>query len=183
MIKVLQNDVLDLQHGFQPLSQPLRIEELTYGDAVLGIFVRVERSNTRLRRAELLSLQLRKASLEEAVAGYDELAERYARYSVGWMTEDEQAAVSRMEMISLVEKELMPGSRVRQISAGGNILSVELSGVTLEDTAHFVQSLYQRPDVSNVSVYTASTKDEPDAQAAVSLVITMTRSSQGGDQP
>ena len=152
--------------------------------ALFGKFAVADRlSKMDSAQAELLSLQLRKASLEEAVVGYDELSERYARYSVGWMTEDEQAAVSRMEMISLVEKELMPGSRVRQISAGGNILSVELSGVTLEDTAHFVQSLYQRPDVANVSVYTASTKDEPDAQAAVSLVITMTRSSQGGDQP
>lgn len=134
-------------------------------------------------QAELAALQQREAELEEATAGFDALSEEYARYSTGWMTEDEQAAVAKVEMLSLVESELMPGSRVRQASASGNILSVELGGVTLEDTSRFVQSLYQRPDVTNVAVYTASTKDELGAQAAVSLVITMSRGSEGGGQP
>ena len=134
-------------------------------------------------QAELNTLQQLKANLETAAEGYEELSEKYARYSIGWMTEDEQAAVTRLEMLSLVEKELMPGSRVRRVSAGGNILSVELSGITLEDTSRFVQNLYQRPDVTNVAVYTASTKDEPGTQATVSMVITMTRIPKGGDQP
>lgn len=146
--------------------------------AVADRLVKVDRA-----QAELSVLQQRKADLETATSGYEELSEKYARYSIGWMTEDEQAAVTRQEMLSLVEKELMPGSQVRRVSASGNILSVELSGITLEDTSRFVQSLYQRPDVTNVAVYTASTKDEPGTQATVSMVITMTRVSKGGDQP
>lgn len=146
--------------------------------AVADRLVKVDRA-----QAELSALQQRKADLEAATAGYEELSEKYARYSIGWMTEDEQAAVTRLDMLSLIEKELMPGSQVRRVSAGGNVLSVELSGVTLEDTSRFVQNLYQRPDVTNVAVYTASTKDEPGTQATVSMVITMTRVSQGGDQP
>ena len=134
-------------------------------------------------QAELSALQQQKSSLEAATADFEELSEKYARYSTGWMTEDEQAAVTRAEMLSLIEIELMPGSRVQRMSASGNILSVELSGVTLEDTSRFVQSLYQRPDVTNVAVYTASTKDEPGTQATVSMVITMTRISKGGNQP
>ena len=86
-------------------------------------------------------------------------------------------------MLSLIESELMSGSRVRRVMVGGNVLSVELGDVTLEDTSRFVQKLYQRPDVTNVAVYTASTKDEPGTQATVSMVITMTRVSKGGDQP
>lgn len=146
--------------------------------AVADRLVKVDRA-----QSELSVLQQRKADLETATSGYEELSEKYARYSIGWMTEDEQAAVTRQEMLSLVEKELMPGSQVRRVSASGNILSVELSGITLEDTSRFVQSLYQRPDVTNVAVYTASTKDEPGTQATVSMVITMTRVSKGGDQP
>lgn len=134
-------------------------------------------------QAELSALQQQKSSLEAATADFEELSEKYARYSTGWMTEDEQAAVTRTEMLSLVENELMPGSQVRRVSASGNILSVELSGVTLEDTSRFVKRLYQRPDVTNVAVYTASTKYEPGIQATVSMVITMTRVSKGGDQP
>ena len=134
-------------------------------------------------QAELNALQQRKTELESVTAGYEELSREYARYATGWMTEDEQAAVSRTEMLSLIESELMSGSRVRRVMVGGNVLSVELGDVTLEDTSRFVQKLYQRPDVTNVAVYTASTKDEPDTQATVSMVITMTRVSKGGDQP
>ena len=134
-------------------------------------------------QAELSALQQRKADLETATAGYQELTEKYSRYSIGWMTEDEQAAVSRSEMLSLVEKELMPGGQVSRVSASGNTLSLELSGITLEDTSRVVQSLYQRPDVTNVVVYTASSKDQPGTQASVSMVITMTRVSKGGDRP
>lgn len=134
-------------------------------------------------QAELSALQQRKAELEAATADFEELSQVHARYSTGWMTEDEQAAVTRVDMLRLVEDELMPGSRVRRLSAGGNILSVELGGVTLEDTSRFVQRLYQRPDVTNVAVYTASTKDELGDQATVSLVITMSRVPEGGGRP
>ena len=134
-------------------------------------------------QAELNALQQRKTELESVTAGYEELSREYARYATGWMTEDEQAAVTRTEMLSLVENELMPGSQVRRVSASGNILSVELGRVTLEDASRIVQNLYQRPDVTNVAIYTASTKDEPGSQATVSLVITMTRVSEGGGQP
>ncbi len=133
--------------------------------------------------AELSALRQRQEALEEATAGYDELTRQYAQYSTGWMTEDEQAAVPRTEMLDLVETELMPGGQVRRISASGNILSVELGGVTLESTARFVQNLYQRSDVTNVAVYTASTKEESGNQAAVALIITMNLPEEGGGQP
>ena len=152
--------------------------------SLFGKFAVADRlAEVDLAQAELNALQQRKANLEAATAGYEELSQEYARYSTGWMTEDEQAAVTRAEMLSLIESELMPGSRVQRVSASSNILSVELSGVTLEDTSRFVKRLYQRPDVTNVAVYTASTKYEPGIQATVSMVITMTRVSKGGDQP
>ncbi len=128
--------------------------------------------------AELSALRQRQAALEQSTAGFDALSRRYAQYATGWMTEDEQAAVPRLEMLELAESELMPGGQVRRLSAGGNVLSVELGGVTLESTARFVQRLYQRPDVTNVAVYTASTKD-----ASVSMIITMCLPGEGGERP
>jgi len=146
--------------------------------AVAGRLSAVDRAE-----AELSVLRQRQAELEQATAGYDELSRRYAQYATGWMTEDEQAAVPRTEMLGLVESELMPGGQVRRLSASGNILSVELGGVTLEGTARFVQALYQRPDVTNVAVYNASTRDESGNQAAVSLIITMCLPGEGGISP
>ncbi len=132
--------------------------------------------------AELSALRQWQTALEQSTAGCDELSRRYAQYAAGWMTEDERAAVPRTEMLELVESELMPDSQVRRLSADGSILSVELGGVTLEDTARFVQKLYQRPDVTNAAVYTASTKDES-GKAAVSMMITMCLPGEGGKQP
>jgi len=123
--------------------------------------------------AEVEVLRQHKAELELFTAGYNELYLQYAQYSTSWMSEEQQAAVPRLDMLDLVEGELMPGSQVRRLSVSGNILSVELAGITLENTGYFVQKLYQRPDVTNVAVYTASTKDESRNRAAVSLIITM----------
>lgn len=131
--------------------------------------------------AELSAMRQKRDGLIAATEGYEELSEEYAHYSIGWMTEDEQAAVPRMEMLELIESELMGKSQVRRVSASGNILTVELGGVTLEDIAQFVNDLYGRPDVNNVAVYTASSKDESGNQGAVSMIITMNLPEEGGD--
>lgn len=146
--------------------------------AVFGKFGVADRLSAVDRaQAELAVVLDRQKELTEATAGFEALSARYAQYSTGWMTEDEQAAVPRTEMLELVETELMPESQVRRLSASGNILSVEMGGVTLEETARFVQALYQRPDVTNVVVYTASGKD---ADAAVAMIITMHLPEEGG---
>ncbi len=151
--------------------------------ALFGKFAVADRlSAVSQAEAEVAALRQRQAALEQATAGFEELSHKYAQYSTGWMTEDEQAAVLRLEMLELVESELMPSARIHRISASGNVLSVELSGVTLEGTARFVQNLYLRPDVTNVQVYTASTKDESGNQAAVSMIITMCHPQEGGER-
>ncbi len=146
--------------------------------AVADRLAAVDRAET-----ELSALRRQQDALERSTAGYDALSQRYAQYATGWMTEDEQAAVPHTEMLELVESEFMPDCQVRRLSASGNILSVELGGATLENTARFVQKLYQRPDVATVAVYTASTKDESGKQAAVSMLITMRLPEKGGGQP
>ena len=131
-------------------------------------------------QGELAALKEQSAQLEAATAGYDELLELYSHYSVGWMTDEEKLTLPRTELLDLIESELMPASQVRRFSVSGNVLSVELGGITLNDTSRIVQRLYQRPDVTNVAVYTASTKTEKGDQAAVSMVITLAPVQEGG---
>ncbi len=177
--KVTMNLAMKERTPFSPakLLPPLLILTVLAGlfgkFAVADRLAAVDRAGT-----ELSALRQQQAALEQSTAGFDELSRQYARYATGWMTEDEQAAVPRTEMLELVESELMPGGQVRRLSASGNILSVELGGVTLEDTARFVQKLYQRPDVTNVAVYTASTRD-----GSVSMIVTMCLPGEGGDRP
>jgi len=182
--KVTLNLAMKEKNPFSPVKLVPLLLVLIVLAGVFGKFAVANRlSAVDQAEAELSTLRQQRAALEEATAGYEELSQKYAQYSTGWMTEDEQAAVPRMEMLELVETELMPDGQVRRISASGNVLAVELGGVTLESTARFVQNLYQRSDVTNVAVYTASTKDESGDQAAVSLLITMNLPEEGGDQP
>ncbi len=177
--KVTLNLAIREKSPFSPvkLAPPLLV--LLALAAVFGKFGVADRlAAVERAEAELAAALARREELTESTAGFDGFSERYAQYSTGWMTEDEQAAVPRTEMLELVETELMPESQVRRLSASGNILSVELGGVTLEGTARFVQALYQRPDVTNVVVYTASGKDE---DAAVAMIVTMQLPQEGGE--
>lgn len=129
----------------------------------------------------LAALEARVGELERATADYDAVLEEYTTYSVGWMTTEEQAAVDRVKVLDLVETELMSTAAVRQFSLTGNVLSVSLAGVTLEDTSRIVQRLYAWPQVSSVSVYTASTQQRAAEETAVSMVVTLVQPEEGGE--
>ncbi len=181
--KTTLNLAMKEKSSFSPVKLVPLLLALFALAALFGKFAVADRLAAVSRaEAEVAALRQRQTALEQATAGFEDLSRRYAQYSTGWMTEDEQTAVLRTEMLELVETELMPSAQLRRISASGNVLSVELSGVTLEGTARFVQNLYQRPDVTNVQVYTASTKDESGNQAAVSMIITMCIPQEGGER-
>lgn len=149
--------------------------------ALFGKFAVADRLEAVNRaEAELYRLREQSAKLEAATAGYSELAEEYQRYSVSWMTDAEKELLPQTDVLNLLEEELFPVGQVRRFSTSSNILTLEMDGVTLEDTSRLVQKLYQRQDVTNVEVYTASSKTETGPQAAISTVITMTQSREGG---
>lgn len=130
----------------------------------------------------LAGLTAQVQTLEKATVDYDAVQEEYGRYSVGWMTDEEKAAVDRVEMLDLIEAELIPAATVQQFSITDNVLSLSLAGVTLEDTSRIVQRLYTWPQVTGVSVYTASTQQQQAAEeATVSMVVTLARAEEGGE--
>lgn len=179
--KVTLNLAMREKSPFSPLKLIPLLVLLLAAAALFSKFAVADRLAAVQRvQADLNALQQHKAELEESTAGYDELLEEYNRYSISWMTEEESQLVLRGDLLALIEEELMPKSQVRSISISGNVISVELGGITLDDTAHLVQRLYQLPSVSNVAVYTASTKTESGDQASVFMVITTTQSEEGG---
>ena len=137
----------------------------------------------RVSRAQqaLAAVQSQVDALTERTAGFADLQEEYGRYSVGWMTDEEKAAVDRIDILDLMEGELMAAGTVRQFTVSGNTLSVDLSGLTLEDTSRVVQRLYGWPIVESVAVYNATTQVEDGADAQVSLVVTLTRAEGGAE--
>ena len=128
----------------------------------------------------LSALEGQIAALEQATDGYAAVAEEYGRYSVGWMTDEEKTLVDRVDILDLIQGELMASCTVRQFSVSANVLSADLSGISLEDTSRIVQRLYGWPQVSTVSVYSASTQTEEGEEPRVSMVITLALAEEGG---
>ncbi len=128
----------------------------------------------------LSALEGQIAALEQATDGYAAVAEEYGRYSVGWMTDEEKTLVDRVDILDLIQGELMAACTVRQFSVSANVLSADLSGISLEDTSRIVQRLYGWPEVSTVSVYSASTQTEEGEEPRVSMVITLALAEEGG---
>lgn len=151
---------------------------------LFGKFAVADRLSQVSREQQVLAgLTSQVRALEEATADYDAVLEEYGRYSVGWMTDEEKAAVDRVEALDLIEAELMSAASVQQFSVTGNVLSVSLSGLTLEDNSRVVQRLYTWPEVRSVSVYTASTQQqEAGEQAAVSMVVTLAQPGEEGGE-
>lgn len=104
------------------------------------------------------------------LAGYDELAAQYGRYSYGWMTEEEAALVDRMQVLSIVENQIVPAATVQDFAINNNVLTLNISNITLEQTSALVNTLENTQLVSSVSVYTAQS-DEQSQQAKVSMTI------------
>lgn len=150
---------------------------------LFGKFAVADRLAQVSREQQVLAgLAAQVQALEEATADYDAVLEEYGRYSVGWMTDEEKAAVDRVDLLDLIEQELMSAAAVQQFSVTGNVLSVSLAGVTLEDTSRIVQRLYTWPEVQSVSVYTASTQQQKAAEeAAVSMVVTLAQAAEGSE--
>lgn len=150
---------------------------------LFGKFAVADRLAQVSREQQVLSgLTAQVQALEKATADYDAVLEEYGRYSVGWMTDEEKAAVDRVGVLDLIEAELMSAASVQQFSIAGNVLSLSLAGVTLEDTSRIVQRLYTWPQVTGVSVYTASTQQQQAAEeATVSMVVTLAPAEEGGE--
>ena len=89
--------------------------------------------------------------------------------------------VDQADILSLVETQLMPSASVSRFSVNGNVLSVELSHLTLQGVSELVQKLGELPQVLEVTVYSASSQTQNEPISSVSLSITLS-SGYSGDE-
>lgn len=122
--------------------------------------------------AELGQKQEQMQSISAKLAEYDELAAEYGRYSYGWLTEDEAALVDRMAVLTIIEKTIDADATVQDLAINKNVLIVNISGITLENTSALVNKLEDDPLVKSVSVYTAVADDETmEAQVSMTIIL------------
>lgn len=124
---------------------------------VIQFMARADAEEDRLRIREQ-----ERDRLTLATADFNEVQRQYVLFGDTWMNETEQAQVDALDVLAVAESELLPAARVESVSMDHNLLSVNMSGVTLEATAGIVSRLEQLDIVKSVSVYTAASLENPD---------------------
>ena len=121
---------------------------------------------------DLAQRQEQLAVVNAKLAGYDELAKQYGRYSYGWMSESEVNTVSRMDVLALVEQKISPASVIENIAVNNNVLTLNIHGITLEQASAMVKSLEESKMVSSATVYSANAENAEDASIFLSIILT-----------
>ena len=121
---------------------------------------------------ELAQRQEQLAVVNAKLAGYDELAKQYGRYSYGWMDESEVNMVSRMDVLALVENKISPAAVIENIAVNSNVLTLNIHGITLEQASAMVKSLEESEMVSSATVYSANAENAEDASIFLSIILT-----------
>lgn len=109
-------------------------------------------------------------ALQAKLTGYDELASQYGRYSYGWMNNEEATLVDRMDVIEIIEELVDPIASVEDIAINLNVLNVNISGLSLQQTSALVNTLEAHPLVRSVTVSTARSEDA-ELNASVSMIV------------
>lgn len=115
-------------------------------------------------RAEQSLAQIRTQTTE-----YDRVLKDYQSYTLA------QAAVGgtadAMECLDLMEAQLLSRAKVSAFTVADSLISVELSGVTLEEVSGIYTGLMASELVKNVQVYTAATNGAPAARVEANMTI------------
>ena len=121
---------------------------------------------------ELTLKQEQLAVINTKLAGYDELANEYGRYSYGWMDETEVSMVSRMDVLHLVEEEIASKAYIDNLAVNNNVLTLNIHGITLEQASAMVKSLEERGLVDSAAVYNAVAEEAEEAEIFMSIILT-----------
>lgn len=141
--------------------------------AVVAKFGIIDQENKRtLAQSELAAQQTELAQVNEKLAGYDELAAEYGRYSYGLMNEREISLVDRMEALELLEDHVLKVATIEDFALNENVLTLNIHGVTLDRASKIVKELESSPLVESASVYSASAEDAKEASIFMSITLT-----------
>lgn len=138
---------------------------------VYDLWAEVDRARTALSAAEA-----QVAAEMAELAGYDEVRERYQRYSA---TDEERELIDRMEVLDLLDGALGTQARLNAVSVSGDAVQLQFSGVTLAQTAQIVRTLEASPIVAFTRVNTASTTESTGAQVQASVFIQLQKEGSG----
>ena len=114
--------------------------------------------------AELSDIQTQQDVLNAKLKDYPELEKQYGRYSYGWMSEDEVSLVDRMEVYKLIESKIMDAAVIENFAVNGNVITMNMRGITLKEASAVVKDLESSPMVDSAYVYSAEAENAEQAE-------------------
>ena len=114
--------------------------------------------------AQLADIQSQQEMLNLKLKDYPELEKQYGRYSYGWMSEDEVSLVDRMEVYSLIESKIMDAAVIEDFAINGNVITMNIRGITLIQASAVVKDLESSPMVDSAYVYSAEAENAEQAE-------------------
>ena len=142
---------------------------------VLGLFAKFGFIDLLQKKAaanaEIAQKQSTLSAMETKLKDYDALYAKYGRYSYGWMDQEEVSTIDRMNILNLLEEKVMPAAQIMDLSVNGDVVTMNLSGITLQNASDIVKVLEQDPLVKSASVYSAAAENASQAKIFMSVVL------------
>lgn len=132
----------------------------------------------RLSQAEgaYNAVHVQYVAMQQAVADYPNVEERYRTYSRSWMLSGDTnglARVDRADVLDLVEARLLPYGRVNTLSLRDSVMVVSMSGMNLSQISAMFERLQTDKIVASASLNMASTEEKDDPNALLDFTITI----------
>ena len=111
---------------------------------------------------------------QKKLESFGELESEYAHYTYTGMTDEELSLANRADVISLVERVVLPSDLTISWSLSGNKLSLTVTAETLQDINLLVQEIENDPLVSYCTVVSAKHDEEKETNTATVLTMSET---------
>lgn len=101
--------------------------------------------------------------MQQAVADYPAVEEKYRTYSRKWMedsAEEGLVTVDRTEVLTMVEKYLRTQGTVKSLSIQGTVMVVNMSDMNLRQISAMLAKVEQQPLVARALLNVASSEDQ-----------------------
>ena len=122
------------------------------------------------------SVHVQYVAMQQAVADYPNVEERYRTYSRSWMLSGDTnglTRVDRADVLDLVEARLLPYGRINTLSLRDSVMVVSMSGMNLSQISAMFERLQTEKIVASASLNMASTEEKDDPNALLDFTITI----------
>lgn len=132
----------------------------------------------RLSQAEgaYNAVHVQYVAMQQAVADYPNVEERYRTYSRSWMLSGDTnglTRVDRADVLDLMEARLLPYGRINTLSLRDSVMVVSMSGMNLSQISAMFERLQTERIVASASLNMASTEEKDDPNALLDFTITI----------